>query len=470
MAMIHTVDFTKNPKQAAYYDKVMLEVQRAVKHMRLNAEREDQGLELLILENAIRYWFYGGAVRGGKTYLFLAILCVLCRYFVGSRWHVIRASHTDLLGTTIPSLEKIVKHTPVRWKKSQGDTFCEFSNGSRIYFKSEGYNSDKDLNKFKGLETNGVLLEQLEELQEETWKKALERTGSWYDCHPMAPALVFATFNPTYNWVKTSFHDKWDEEGCKPPFYYVQALPNDNAFVTQDQWLAWEQLDEETYNRFIKGIWDINVKGKFMTAFTEEHINTGSKIDPNLELWLSFDFNVDPMTCLLAQTDGESFLQVIREWRMPDSDTPALCEQILKDVPELYTMRVRITGDASGNNRNSGTIGHTNQYQWVQDILPVNWDDFRVPKVNPGIADSRTYCNSVLQRMKYCKVDEDCEHLINDLRFVLKGIDIDGHVKIMKRGMNKYLNIDNSQLGHLLDCYRYLIHNAVPNFVQVPKS
>lgn len=34
--------------------------------------------------------------------------------------------------------------------------------------------------KFLGLETNGVLLEQTEELSLKLFEKALERTGSWY--------------------------------------------------------------------------------------------------------------------------------------------------------------------------------------------------------------------------------------------------------------------------------------------------
>ena len=46
-------------------------------------------------------------------------------------------------------------------------------NGSQIMFMAEGYDDDKDLNRFKGLEANGFGFDEINECQEATFYKAI---------------------------------------------------------------------------------------------------------------------------------------------------------------------------------------------------------------------------------------------------------------------------------------------------------
>lgn len=228
------------PKQTELFNKVLAACQK---------QSED------------RYFFFGGAIRGGKTYSVATIIITLCGMYPGSKWHIIRKDMTVLLSTTIPSFEKIIGNS-VKWKwlRSSGNYQLTYlPNGSKIFFKPESLQADPELNDFLGLETNGFFLEQIEELSEKVWDRAIERSGSWY-IDKMPPAFIFSTFNPTSNWIKSFVHDKWVEGKLESPFCYIQALTKDNSFVTADQWKAWENMDDANYANLIEGSWEFEAK------------------------------------------------------------------------------------------------------------------------------------------------------------------------------------------------------------------
>lgn len=425
------------------------------------------------VKNNDKFFFAGGAIRGGKTIMCLAILCILCKLYPRSRWHIIRKSNKNLQSTVLKSLEALLANTEgLYWKRSDKEYFVQFKNGSRIYMTSEAYDRDKQLTKFLGLELNGVLFEQLEELREETYTRVMTRLGSFYGVKgPMPPIIMLSTFNPTYNWLKTAIHDKWKKGKLDPGYYYMELLPRDNPYVTQDQWEMWKNLPDDEYQRMIEGIWDIKVKHQFCYAFDPKRNISPIPlaIDWRYDVWLSFDFNVDPMTCILAQTDYESFIRVIREFRIENGDTYMMCEAI-KPFIKGYEASVRVTGDATGKNRMAGTRGHINHYQIIKEELGLGNTQFKVPSVNPLISDSRVFVNALLQKLPEFVFDETCEETIKDVRFVVIDMDREGNVAIKKTGSNEVLTVDNKTLGHLLDCVRYLTSATFTNWLKIPKS
>lgn len=451
----------------------------------INADFTKNGKQIEFLEaltdtingnSPIRNFFIGGAIRGGKTFVCLGGLVILAKLYPNSRWHIVRESFPTLRSTTIPSVEKILRGANVKWHKNPSDYFVEFPNNSRIYFFSENYAMDKDLDRFKGLETNGFLLEQIEELQEATFMKCMERCGSWY-VDPMPPALNFATFNPSFNWVKDKIYEPAIAGMLPNTDLYITALPTDNPFVTDDQWNAWERLDDESKERFIMGSWDMDVKGNFMHRFDRNiHLDESIEFRRDDYVRLSFDFNVDPMTCTVYQTDGYTYHNTLMEYRVENSDTYEICDRIKADfyhsneyVDGLPALKIR--GDASGKNRMSGTRGHINHYEIIRTELGLDWNDFDIPTANPGISASRVFCNSILQHFPNVKIKEStCPFLVKDMMFCLSGLDGNGEAVILKKGKNQYINMDNKMLGHLMDNWRYGVHTDLHGFIQIPKS
>ena len=198
---------------------------------------------------------YGGAIRGGKTYVGLAVLILLCKIYPGSRWAVVRTDRNTLKKNVLPVYFKV---RPPKFEQSfnYSDLMATFTNGSQILFVPESIKDDPELDKFKGFEANGFLLEEMNELQEKTYYKTIERAGSWI-MDPMPPILILGTCNPSQTWVKSHFYDPYMSGTLKAPKFYLPAKITDNPHIppTYLQSLK-ESLPPEIYARFVEGDWN----------------------------------------------------------------------------------------------------------------------------------------------------------------------------------------------------------------------
>lgn len=428
-------DLSINTKQQAFFEEVFKTV----------AGKSD-----------LRYFFYGGAVRGGKTAVSVTILVLLAKKFPGSRWHIIRDSFTTLKATTIPSFEKFCPENSrnvERYNRNPSDYYVEFTNGSKIFFASESFYSDPELTWMLGLETNGIMLEQIEGLQKETWQKALERVGSWY-IDPMPPGLILSTFNPTQKWIKSMIYDPFRKGELKAPYYYCQALPTDNPMVTEDQWNAWKQMDDVSYKRFIEGDWDsFAIEKPFAYAYSETKHTGRVQYDPNHELYLSFDFNRDPMTAIAVQHINNE-IRVIKAYKIAKSNTYDLCDRIKVDFPNALYI---ITGDASGKAGSAMVKDNINHYTIIKGKFDLVGTQLRVPAVNPSIEENRVLVNSILQ---HYKVVIDGVNAVG-LHFDLKYVEVNDEADIIKDRSSEAAKAD------LLDCFRYYLNTFHKNFLKM---
>lgn len=199
------------------------------------------------------YLLYGGAIRGGKTFTGLSALYTLCLMFPKSRWCVVRKDLPTLRRNTIPEFEKTV---PPGFGRLNKQTWtCTHQNGSEIIFFPESFDTDKDLDRWKGLAVNGFLLEEANELNELAFHKANERAGTHIiDSKP--PKLVLLTCNPADGWVKERFYLPWKDGTLAAPYYYLPANIFDNSHNDPEYIESLKSLPPEHYKRFVEGCWD----------------------------------------------------------------------------------------------------------------------------------------------------------------------------------------------------------------------
>lgn len=219
---------------------------------------------------------YGGAIRGGKTIGVLEILFILCRIFPGSRWAVVRKDLPRIRRNTIPTIEKFAPR-PFIGKLNRSEWSYKCENGSEILLLGEQLATDPDLDRFKGLEVNGFVLEEANELSEQTANKCKERLGSWIiqptrdnPTPAQPPALMLCTFNPADNWVRSWFYDPWLKGTLEAPYHFTKALPTDSPYVTDQQWAAWRELPPEQYKRFVEGDWNATTDPRQLLTY--QHI------------------------------------------------------------------------------------------------------------------------------------------------------------------------------------------------------
>ena len=396
--------------------------------------------------------YYGGAAGGGKTYVALATLIALSKLYPGSCWCVIRKDAGRLKKNTIRSFQKLL---PKGFMTRFNDNVAYFKNGSTIIFSSENYEKDKDLTWMDGFEPNGFLLEESQELQLNTYRKAKLRSGRNL-ISPMPTPLVIVTGNPNQKWSKDEFYEHWKAGTLPPRVKYIQALMSDNSKLSDTYKEALQTLDEFTRQRYAEGNWDvIDVENPFAYKFDfNKHTAVfDSKPSKSLPLWLVFDFNKDPMTCIAAQTSKFNWIKVYKEFRIPHSDIKEMCDQIIAEYGDDYYFQ--IAGDASGQH-DTALEKNKSYYTEIKKYLGVLSTQFKLRKKNPDIANNRVLLNALLERMpSFLFNRKECRYTIEDMQYV----EVNAEAEIDKK--------KDKHRSHLLDCVRYLVDITQEGFVKI---
>lgn len=406
-----------------------------------------------ILSDDYRCLMYGGAAGGGKTFVSLAVFVLLAKIYPGSRWFVVRESLPTLKRTTIPSFLKLCPRQFIR-SYNQTDQIVTFKNGSQLTFFPENYNQDKNLTRFDGIEANGFLIEEGQEIQRKTFEKCKLRAGRHIlpgvDKQPKP--IILITCNPSNNWTKKEFHEPFIEGTLQKNYFYLRATMSDNPSLPEDYLEGLENLDEVTKAVFVRGDWNVlDVDRPFIYSFDKKKtIFKGLEIDQSEPIILSFDFNVDPITCIAGQSFDDT-IRILKEFRLRNSDVYALCDAISAAFGDHYFL---ITGDASGSARSAMTKGALNYYTIIREELQLSKGQFRVPSVNPSIRNSRVLCNAIAANHKDFLIDSSCHYLIEDIESVeaTESGDID-------KGKD-------ARKSHLLDCFRYFLWTFHNDFVR----
>ena len=429
------VDLEKNPKQFDYF----CEAWKAVKGL---TEKRD--------------FLYGGAIRGGKTFISSTILLSFAKFYPNTRWHIFRANFPSLEKTTIPTFSKIIQgNTDWGWSRNAGNYFVyNRKSESRIFFTGENLSHDPNLDSLLGLETNGIMFEQIEELSEKLWNVAHSRNGSWY-VDKMPTPLTLSTFNPSQSWIKEKFHIPFLKGELPKHFHYQIALPSDNAFVTGDQYENWQRMDERYIRQFIEGDWtNFDSTGSRWAYAYDSNKHLGIfDLDPNKPVCLSFDFNKNPMCCSVFQHNDFNQLRIYETIKIPNSDIYQMCEYIKVNYGNKLFI---VTGDASGNNLSAMVKDNLNYYRIIQSELNLSRNQLIVPSVNPSIDENRVLFNSILSRGDFMAHKEKTKAL----QFDLDNAQVlpDGTLKKMDRN-------DPTQQLDALDTARYAANTFLHNFI-----
>src|SRR6188768_37497 len=187
----------------------------------------------------------------------------------------------------------------------------------------------------------------------------------------------------------------------------------DNPFLDPTEIdAARQQLDESTFRcEFLAEDVTLAVN-KFIYNFDRaKHVVKGLQAIPHLPILLSWDFNVEPITCLVGQINGMEEVRILNEYRLMNSDVEELCQRILVDYGDRTLL---ITGDASGQARTALKRG-LNYYKIIQQALKVGIGQFKLPAANPPIKNTRVLCNSLLGKHPNYHFSDRVPHLIIDL-------------------------------------------------------
>lgn len=415
---------------------------------------------------------YGGSIRSGKSFSAFAITIMLCKMYPKSRWAIIRKDQPTIEKNVFPSFDKVVP-TDFISRDSRRSTInpqVTFTNGSQIIFFAENYSRDKELNRFKGLEVNGFVPDEINELQEETFFKMIERAGSYIipDGLKQPPPLIFGTVNPSPGWVKNIIHTPSIDGTIKDEWLFIPASIFDNIYLTAKYLESLKSLPYYHYQVFVLGSWDFQLKAQnaYWKGFElDKHVHN-YPFNPNLPVHLSIDDNVLPYISI-------SF------WQMPDEFSAKQFAEIAAIDPDNSAQNaaklvnvflnkighedlVILHGDASTNNKNTIDPEKRSFVKLFEGVLK---EEFivrnRVSRSNPSVSLRGEFINAIYGGLVpglSISINESCKTSINDYITVVE--DMNGGMqkrRITKNGLTYEPN------GHFSDTKAYFLCDVFRN-------
>jgi phage terminase large subunit len=283
--------------------------------------------------------------------------------------------------------------------------------GSRILFRPLD-----EFERLRGTNLAWFGLDELTYVQEAAW---LRLEGRLRD--PKAKQLCgFAAWTPKgYDWVYQRFIAEPKKEGYEVVF----ASPNENRFLLAKTPDFYERLkssyDDKFYQQEALGAYLEMRGGRVYHTFDRKDHVMDLTPNPNLPLFWALDFNVDPMSSVVAQIQGGKVV-VLSEIVLRHATTDEACERFYEAFGR-HRAGIGVYGDASGNS--SHTTGGSD-YQVIKEFFRSNGAaavHFRVPKANPLVRERVNLMNAKLRPASgeiQLVVDRRCTELIKDLEQV----------------------------------------------------
>lgn len=269
---------------------------------------------------------------------------------------------------------------------------------------------------------------------------------------------IYVIYNPISekHWIKTTLRNPLHV--YFPKTTILKYTYKDNKWATPEDIESLENLrfiSDNHYRIYALGEDGIEDKQKkFAWAFNEEkHTSDNVEYNPLEVLWLSWDFNVNPISCTAFQYYDDTLFG-LQSFKLEHSDTWTLCDRILATFPNAVFM---VTGDASGTSLDSALQDQMHNYRIIQQKLGLTSQQLNVPVKNPSHKTNQFLVNAVLLNTKVQIHKTLCQPLIYDLNYV----EVNEKKEIIKDPSRK----NDAQLSDFLDHFRYLC-NVLFNITQ----
>lgn len=178
-------------------------------------------------------------------------------------------------------------------------------------------------------------------------------------------------------------------------------------------------------------------------------------INPAQEIWLSFDFNRNPISCAIIQ-HYDNCIYVPRTVKLQNSNIYELCNHLKAILPP--NTLIMVTGDATGKGSNALVQDNLNYYTVIKSILNLSDGQLKLPAVNPRLEENQVLVNSLFSNYNI-KIDPvNAEALIFDLKYV----------RMLPDGsIDKGSREDPTKQADQIDCFRYFCNSNMKWFLQL---
>ena len=219
----------------------------------------------------------------------------------------------------------------------------------------------------------------------------------------------------------------------------------DNPYISKDEIAEWKEQEDGVVFRqeALAEYVDANVSVFAFNFSRDKHLG---KVQwrSDLETLLSFDFNREPLTCVIAQKPEFNKIHFIEDISVVNVDIEEMCNQILAKYPNAL---FRVTGDQTGENQSAIKKGLT-YYRKIKELLSLTDGQVTLPGKNPLHRISRMETNIILAKCEVIYDKDNCKDSIWDM----ENVEYDPEkLKIIKDNRES-----RKQQADLMDCTRYM--------------
>lgn len=395
-------------------------------------------------QSSARFKGFSGPIGSGKSQA-LCQEAIKLSYLNSGRMGLLGApTYPMLRDATQATLFEILDSNAIPYEHNKAEnTLLMKETRSKIVFRAVD-----EFERLRGTNLAWFGLDELTYTQEEAW---LRLEGRLRD--PRATRLCgFAVWTPKgYDWVYRKFM-----AGSGNGYTAIVAKPFENRFLLDKIPDFYDRLkesyDAKFYEQEVLGNYLNLTGGKVYTSFSREDHVTNLETDPRQPLLWALDFNVDPMSSVVAQFVGDT-THVLDEIVLRNATTAQACEEFLRRYPR-HEAGVKVYGDASGFHEQ--TTG-ASDYAMVRDHFLAHTSTpvkYCVPRSNPSVRERVNLTNARLRSASGqvgLRIDAKCKELIKDFEQVAYKTDTNQVDKDRDR-LRTHLS---DALGYLL-CQEYM--------------
>ncbi len=418
---------------------------------------------------------YQGGVGSGKTFLgSLKGLRVLSQNH-GARWLVGADTYERLKISTCETYLELLDAAKVRHKHNKSDKIITLPGWGNAKVLFKGIDDPMALRSVNGI---GGHLEESSMLREAAY---LEFLGRLRQAKPGAPIEVILTTNPqaTKDWQYRHFVQQGgitieEVRGKEVRIHRrrVIAATLENPHVP-DAFIASlkASYDPELYKIMVLGLDGDYTRGLVSYNFSDLNVKQ-TEYKRDLDLYLTCDFNVDPMSWALAHRYNDEY-HYFDEIVIENTNINECVDEFVRRYPD-HPGNLIITGDASGNARNvqNNEVGGTS---YTQIMNRLNFHQYQarvrldVRETNPAIQDRVSAWNAMMcntNGVRRIFINPRCKWLISNLESLKYK---DGTGAIDTPTVNDIKKDKNQKfMGHIFDAASYLVEKYDPIQLKPP--
>lgn len=285
-----------------------------------------------------------GAVGTGKTVVASHIIISICYSFSDTRWFAWRKNNTVSRKTLVRTFKKtlvqmnLVEGADWTWH----DMAMEFRfphNGSSITFSEADRSKDKDQMKIKGIDATGNLIDEANELEEDSFDMILSRKGRANENGQ--PSVNLITMNPNNGWSKRRYYDKW-KKGILPDNVVVIEYTIDDSWQEKNDIAALFRKAKWWVERYLRNNWNYADEDQsLITSYIWEksQIYDLPPIEPNqpFKKYIGVDPSDAGSDTTVATLIDNGVMVAQKELKIPEREFGEDSEKDQRPISHLYT-------------------------------------------------------------------------------------------------------------------------------------